>query len=296
VVGRRGYAVQRVDGYYLYSVGSQIHPLSELRGKPAWDTSSVKATFYAEAYLPIVIAEGALEPLLIRSIFRLRTSMQAGQKLLEAIRTIKAKNPENAAEPEATLDWFDVYQLTSALTTFESILQAELALIPLYVVMPKAGYDTTTLIENGSACFPLEITVKVPEAVGDLHQGTKCIAFELNTAAGFHLHRANEAVLRKYWDIVSNGASRPTRGNMGDYLNEMKQKSYGNEIVRAALEHLVKFHRNPLIHPEQNIETADEAIALMNGIHNVIVQMLKAIPADLSAIETVGGLSMIPHH
>jgi hypothetical protein len=30
----------------------------------------------------------------------------------------------------------------------------------------------------------------------------------------------------------------------------------------------------------------------MNGIHNVIVQMLKVIPADLSAIETVGGLSL----
>ena len=30
----------------------------------------------------------------------------------------------------------------------------------------------------------------------------------------------------------------------------------------------------------------------MNGIHNVIVQMLKVIPADLSAIETVDGLSL----
>src|SRR5260370_12118699 len=146
--------MQRVDGYYLYAVGLQIHPLSELKGRPNWDASSAKPATYAEAFLHLMVAEGALEPLLIRSIFRLRTSVQAGQKLLEAIRTIKTK-AENSTDNEATLDWFDVYQLAIARTTFESILQAELALIPLYVVMPKAGYDITTLIENGAACFPL---------------------------------------------------------------------------------------------------------------------------------------------
>jgi hypothetical protein len=267
------FEMQRVDGYYLYTVGSQIHPVSELRGTMPWIAEG-KATTVGEASLPVMIALGALEPLLSRSIFRLRTSQQAGQRLLEAIRALKAKI-DGATDQKEELNWLDVYQVTTNLTTFESILQAELALIPLYVVMPKAGYDTTTLIESGVVCFPDDVISKVPEAVPDLNQGTRCIAFELNTAAGFHLHRANESVLRKYWDVVSSGAARPPRGNMGDYLNEMKQKNFGDEIVRAAIEHLVKFHRNPLIHPEQNIETADEAIALMNGIHNVIVQMLK---------------------
>lgn len=279
----------RVDGYYLYSVGSQIHPLSELRGTNGWGNP----TTVDEARLPIMIAEGALEPLLSRSVFRLRTSVQSGQRLLEAIRVLKAKI-EAATDPKATLDWYEVYMVTSSLTTFEAILQAELTLIPLYVVQQKAGFDTSTLIENGVVCFPVEVTMKVPEAVSDLLQGTKCIAFELNTAAGFHLHRANEAVLRRYWDVVSNNAPRPIRGNMGDYLNEMKQRDFGDGLVRAALKHLVDFHRNPLIHPEQNIETVDEAVALMNGVHNVIVQMLKVIPADVDALNTVGAMPVVP--
>jgi len=283
--------MQRVDGYYLYTVGSQVHPLSELRGRATWEPTG-KATTHAEANFPLVIAEGALNNLLNRSIFRLRTSLRAGQKLLEAIRTIKAK-VEDGKTPDEPLDWFDTYQLSEALTTFEAILQAEMALLPLYVVMPKAGYDTTTLIEDGATCFPLDIIVKVPEAVGDLKEGTRCIAFELNTAAGFHLHRANEAVLRRYWDIVSEARDRPARGNMGDYLNEMKQGNFGDENVRAALDHLIKFHRNPLIHPEQNIESADDAIALMNSIHTSIVQMLKVIPADPDAIEQVGGMPLL---
>jgi hypothetical protein len=284
--------MQRVDGYYLYSVGSQIHPLSEIKGKAAWETEPSKATTYAEAFLPIIVAEGALEPLLMRSVFRLRTSVQAGQKLLDAIRAIKAKCTDSQYTT-AHVDWFEAYTLANLLTTFESILQAEMALIPLYVVMPKAGYDTTTLIENGVDCFPLETAVKVPEAVGDLKEGTRCIAFGLNTAAGFHLHRANEAVLRRYWDIVSQGKPRPVRGNMGDYLNQMKQSNFGDENVRAALDHLIKFHRNPLIHPEQNIDSADDAIALMNSIHNAVVQMLKVIPADPDALEQVGGMPLL---
>lgn len=284
--------MQRIDGFYLYNVGCQIHPLTELKSKPPWDTSDSKGTTYSEAYFPILVAEGALDPLLTRSIFRLRTSVQAGQKLLENIRVIKAKC-EAVTQNDVTLDWFEAYQLQDCIKTFESILQAELALIPLYVVMPKAGYDIATLIENGAACFPHELEVKVPEAIGDLREGTRCIAFELNTAAGFHLHRANEAVLRRYWDVVSGGKVRPPRGNMGDYLNEMKQCNFGDENVRAALDHLIKFHRNPLIHPEQNIESADDAIALMNSIHTAIVQMLKVIPADLDALERIGGMPLV---
>ncbi|WP_445222310.1 hypothetical protein ACKWRH_21920 [Bradyrhizobium sp. Pa8] len=237
--------------------------------------------------MPLLVAEGALEPLLHRSIFRLRTAVPAGQRLLEAIRTIKDKTKLGENDNEA-LDWFDSYHLSNNLSAFESVLQAELALLPLYVVMPKGGYDITTLIENGVHCFPIDIMFKVPEVIDDLREGTKCLAFELNTAAGFHLHRANEAVLRRYWDVVSKGAPRPVRGNMGDYLNQMKQNKYGDENVRAALEHLVKFHRNPLMHPDQNIQNADDAIALMNGIHNAMVQMLKVVPLPEATQHQVG--------
>jgi hypothetical protein len=293
VGGVLGANMQRVDGYYLYTVGSQIHPLGELKGDISFGTGqpAIRATTISEARMPIIIAEGALDPLLSRSIFRLRTSVQSGKVLLDSIRAIKTSIMA-ATNEDAPLDWFEVFNLTTALTTFESVLQAELSLSPLYVVIPKAGYDTTTLIEDGAACFPAELPYKVAEAVSDLKQGTQCLAFGLFTAAGFHLHRANEAVLRRYWDVVSLGKARPVRGNMGDYLNEMKQRNFGDELVRAALKHLIDFHRNPLIHPEQNIESSDEAVALMNGIHNVIVQMLKVIPADLSSFgNEVGAIS-----
>jgi hypothetical protein len=115
------------------------------------------------------------------------------------------------------------------------VFGAELAVLPLYGVTRKAGSALPTLIENGAACFPTEIRSKAPEALPDLEQATRCIAFELFTAAGFHLDRANEAVLRRYWDAVTNGATRPASRNMGDYLNELNKLNAGDAKVKAAL-------------------------------------------------------------
>lgn len=267
----------RADGYYLYKVGTEIHPLSEFR----WNEfQGLKPTTYEQARLPLLIAEAALEPFLHRAIYKFRTSLQAGSKLLAEIRDLK-KKIEEAKDPSRAIDFFEYYSLTNALTAYETVLGAELSLIPLYVVTQKSGFDTEILVTNGEACFPADIWTKVPQAVADLQQATKCIAYEVFTAAGFHLHRANEAVLQRYWDIVSNGAERPKSRNMGDYLNEMKTKNLGNEKVRAALKDLKDLHRNPLIHPEHSIDSVDEIVSLMSGVHTVIMHMLKDIPATM---------------
>jgi hypothetical protein len=159
--------MQRVDGFYLYTVGFQVHPLSELR---AYDMGPHQpATNYAQAQLPLYVAESALDVLVTRSIFRLRTSYQSGQNLLAAIRVLRVKiDADVAQKPTEKLTWFDVYAITEALRSFKAVLGAELSLIPLYVVAQKAGYDTSILIESGANCFPADVWTKAPEAIADL--------------------------------------------------------------------------------------------------------------------------------
>jgi hypothetical protein len=268
--GRLGKKMIRVDGYYLYKVSTQIHPLHGLQ----WFD---EASSYGEVKYSLIIAEGALEPLLTRTVFQLRTSVQHGAILLEKIREL-LKKIDAANDPSKTVTFQDLNPLQSALSEFEAVLAAELALIPLYVVTPKGGLDIGLLIEDGAAFFPQDIWQKVPEAIPDLQQGTRCIAYELPTAAGFHLHRANEAVLRRYWDAVTKGAPRPTNRSMGDYLAGLDNLKAGDPKVKAALRVLKDLHRNPLMHPEESLETVDDAIALKNAIHTVIVHMLKEIP------------------
>jgi len=79
---------------------------------------------------------------------------------------------------------------------------------------------------------------------------------------------------------------------MGDYLSEMNKKKVGSAKIKAALKDLKDLHRNPLIHSEHSLDSADEAIALMNGIHTVMVYMLKEIPVVASppAVAPPGGV------
>lgn len=172
-----GKAMNRVDGFYLYTVGAQIRPLTDLVATAGISPHS--PTFEQARYI-LFVAESALEGLVTRSIFRLRTSVQSGQNLLMAIRVLKDRIEQEAAKGQNAnmsqqLSWYDSYSISSALTPFEAILGAELSLTPLYVVSQKAGYDTAVLIDNGAMCFPADIWTKAPEAVADLQQGTKCI-------------------------------------------------------------------------------------------------------------------------
>lgn len=59
----------------------------------------------------------------------------------------------------------------------------------------------------------------------------------------------------------------------------MDKQGFGDPKVKTALRDLKDLHRNPLIHPEHSLNSAEEAIALMNGVHNVMVYMLQEIPA-----------------
>jgi hypothetical protein len=223
--------------------------------------------------LPLYIAQNSLEAFLVNSVYQLRTCRQAGQQLLQAIKSLTADT-----ERQEPLSFMEAYRVTSALSEFENVLNAEFGMMNLYFVGKKRGYDTTDLIENGMSLFPPDLFSKVPESALDINQATRCIAFELPTAAAFHVHRANESVLHRWYDAVSGGAARPAGRNIGDYLAELKSKNFGCQKVRSALKDLKDLHRNPLIHPEDSLESIDEAIGLTGSIQAVIVAMLRDIP------------------
>lgn len=262
-------AVQRLDAHYLYNVGTQVYPLSTLHQNMT----------RGDAYFTIVVAESAVELLIERSIFRLRTSLAAGRNLVAALRTFR----ESSGEMGTTIGYVELYNISSSYTAFAAILGAELSLLDVYLVSKKGGFDTTDLIFNAAAFFPADLVPKVPESLDDLQQATKCLAYELPTACGFHLHRATESVLRRYYDAVTGGKPRPKGRNIGDYLVALEQHGAGEAKLKTSLRDLKDLHRNPLIHPEHSLESVDEAISLLGIVRTVVTEMLKQIPSPPSA-------------
>ena len=164
------------------------------------------------------------------------------------------------------------------LRAFTSALTSEIAFTNLYVVFQKKGYDPTELLNNAFVLFPDDLLKKVPKVTLDVQEVGRCIAFELPTAAGFHIHRVNETVVRSYYDVVTNKAQHPEGRSMGKYLQELETKKCGDADVIASLRDINKLHRNPLIHPEQSLGSIDEALTLLGAVRGAVAYMLKEIP------------------
>jgi hypothetical protein len=159
----------------------------------------------------------------------------------------------------------------------KTVFLAELSTLPSFLVTGKEGYDLTILIEHGTRLFPGTLAAKVPEAVRDAREVGKAIAFELSTAAGFHIFRVVEAVLKRYWDHVSSKTARPRLETIGTYAAALEDNTFGDAKVWESLKQLGKLHRNPLIHPEVILDVGEE-IEILGISRSVIGAMLKVMP------------------
>ena len=261
---RVGGKMIRISITYFYGLGAAVRQISNLQQgaeiADVWGSlwgaqTELNNLFAADWFLPAV-----------------RNAWNPGQKLVQAIAAITQQS-----DFSKKLEFMEVYQVTSALTEFETVLRNELAIADVYFVSRKAGFDTSILIANAEANFARELAIKVPAAIPDIREAGKCLAFELSTAAGFHVLRGTEAVVRAYWTAVSGGKPHPKQKNMGSYLKKMGEVKVGNAKVLAALQQIKDLHRNPLAHPEETL-TLEEAVGLFGIAQSAVNAMVKEIP------------------
>lgn len=262
--------MQRVDGAYLYDFGANMRLLDSIE-----DKDCERANIYHQ----LNSAYDALKSIVFQSIFsqNWRVVYNSAHSLLQEI------------EPHLIdfndFDTFKIpvyeYQIAGIKTKhreLEAIMRAELQALALFYVSPKGGFDSKYLTESGAHLFPNSLGGKCPEASEDIVMGARCMAFELWTAMGFHFHRANEAVLRRYYDSVIGLAKRSKVLTMGTMVSSMEQHEVGDTSIRAALKNIINFHRNPIAHPEHHIATGDEALSLYAAIRACMGYMLDRLP------------------
>src|SRR5262249_13042567 len=137
-------------------------------------------------------------------------------------------------------------------------------------------YATPELIERAEKLFSESVRVEMPpEAVEDVRQAGRCIAFELPTAAGFHILRCVESVMLRYMDTLNAKRPKEKLRNWGVYLQILKDAGADEKVI-AALDQLRDLHRNPNIHPEETL-TLDEALSLLGIAQSAILGMVRDI-------------------
>jgi len=213
----------------------------------------------------------------------LRSSTPFASVLLESIRSLIDIDNLNLSKD---IPIFGCSNVKYQFDQYKIALLAELGSLNAYFVTKKGSHDTYTLLSSGEELFPNDLGTKVPEAVFDIKEAAKCLAFELPTACGFHTFRALESVVRKYYSHVTGGAATPKVRNLGVYINAIRQSGKGDARVLAALKQITDLHRNPLIHPEAVLGN-EEAITILGIARSVAGTMLAELPPVPQTTATV---------
>lgn len=253
----------RISLPYLYQIAEGLEEVAKIQAG-----SNRNAV-----HLSLYIAENTVNTLLNSSVFApyLRSSRDNGQSLLGALRAVLSDPTDR------TLSLPEVFPITYQLGQFKTALLAEIGVFPSFFVTQKGSFDTAILLERGDMLFPDDLHHKAPEAVFDITEAAKAIAFELPTAVGFHVFRAVESALRRYYTEMCSGAATPKMRTIKVYVRQMRAKKCGDEAVLASLEQMADLHRNPIAHPEAAL-TMEEAIATVGIARSAVTAMLKALP------------------
>jgi hypothetical protein len=227
-------------------------------------------------------ADQAIRALLSQTLIRIRTSVVASTRLLDVLGEEMNDIMNSTEDIVGPIGAVAPSRIKALLDNFRTALLAELGVADFYAVSAKGAFDTTKLAEEGITAFHPDLGTKVPSAIFDAKQAARCIAFDLPTAAAFHLHRMNEEVMRVYYDTVTGGKPRPEHRNIGAYIDAMKNHHVqvnkpDAKAVYGILAMIKDHHRNPILHPDDRLEDVEDAIALLGIIRTACGLMLKEI-------------------
>jgi hypothetical protein len=167
--------------------------------------------------------------------------------------TLEEMKEEFEGKPkDSKLTGEEAQKLSKIMREIRLTFSAEAKGIFAYYVTDKR-FDTKKLLEKIDLLFNPGIYNTCPEtARNDFKEAGLCIAFELPTAAAFHILRGTEDVLR----IFHKKYIRPAKKGLswGQILHELKNKNKGklpDVILLNNLDNIRNSFRNPTQHPEK---------------------------------------------
>lgn len=259
-------AVQRISLAWFLQLGVELQALQ----------STHTADRFADVRYALVRARARLDVLddNQRTHLQLRASRAAIRNLASAIDAMLSA-PENEWD---NAKW-NIWHRSNELST---LLDAELAVQNCYLVWPKRAYDVEILAEDGLKLLSHPVRDQLTELEKyDIIQAGRCLAFEVPTAALFHIFRATDSILRRWYKIVTGVEPKPRMRAWGAYISNLRKANArgattADERILSVLEQVKDLHRNPVIHPEA-IVALEDAISFVGIADSLISAMVNDI-------------------
>jgi hypothetical protein len=270
----KGEDMYKINLKSFYVFGGSIHPLVKLRANiKIDDVIVIIANARSELRELLTTINMDADKLPSKWIVPIRVNEEVIKRLSSFLERLQSKYEEDRS---AILRDDEVRELKRRTEEFEHVLGVALDGLETYYVSQKAIYDTTALIERPEEIIPKLIRDRLPaETLFDIKQAGKCIAFDIPTAAGIHVIRAVESVIRIYYEKVIGNLPKRRDRNWGAYSKALTSKG-GDQGIIGSLDHIRENYRNPVIHPESTLER-EEALSLFAVGMSTIVIMMTAI-------------------
>lgn len=176
---------------------------------------------------------------------------------------------------------------------FENVLLAELEKLNAYHAEQKAIYSTPHLISQAEKALTPSVLKKLDSMTkNEIREAGRCLVFDNFTASGFHLMRALEAVLHRYYVLRCKPGCKPESvkplDNWGAYLKPLyklctedsdvlsqKDKDHTKKVC-ALLQVIKDQDRNLIMHPEVTLNDED-VIKLFDEVKSAIMAMAEVL-------------------
>jgi hypothetical protein len=176
--------------------------------------------------------------------------------------------------------------ITDIARKLNGTLASELNVAQAYHVTRKGAFNLALLVKDATAIFSDEVQAGMDsDEQYDIIQAGRCLAFEVPTAAAFHIFRATESVMRRYYIAVIGTV--PAKTNWGAYLKTLEDHGGADPKILHSLEQIKDLYRNPTMHPEKKY-SPDEALSLVGLAENLISSMVREIKQRGAAPPLVG--------
>jgi hypothetical protein len=182
----------------------------------------------------------------------------------------------------------DFDAIKKACTIFEAALEGEFRRLHVYSVDAIGLYDIDALLDAGRFAFEPHIAVRIPEWIRDeVDAAGKCLAFDLNTACGFHMLRATEGMVHLY--VARLGFTqeeiKECKGSWYNYANRIRAKfKPEHSPIAESIELLRQLHRNGIMHPLDTL-SASEAYGLFGSCRSLIERIVaEEIATELATL------------
>jgi len=260
--------MKRFNLHDMYEAGRWLGRISDLQ-------ASDNVLFRA---YDLWMARLSLTGLLATGSVLLNASRRAGEPVLAAINDIiPVEWKEGQITNDTVVGERHAQALSSRINEFHTVLKSEMPDVAAYVVAQKGIYRTEDLISEAQKAIATSLVgLLPPQAVTDLKEAGKCLAFELGTACAFHLWRAVESVIGLYYAQFSGKTfeqAKVKNRNWGQYIKALEDVGADSKVTMM-LRHIKDEFRNPQTHPEESVKV-EEAKRLFGVAVSTIEQMLQ---------------------